>query len=96
MFVLDIPKQHIKDIDKFINGKYSELSKLYKIDILDFHNLEVNGEVGQILFKSPRRKKILEKKIGAILNHDSELLSIIDKDKEETFNFETYKFKKLL
>ena len=96
MFVFDIPKQHIKDFDKFINGKYSELSKLYKIDILDFHNLEVNGEVGQILFKSPRRKKILEKKIGAILNHDSELLSIIDKDKEETFNFETYKFKKLL
>ena len=96
MFVFDIPKQYIKDFDRFINGKYSELSKLYKINILDFHNLEINGEVGQILFKSPKRKKILEKKIGAILNHDSELLSIIDKDKEETFNFETYKFKKLL
>jgi len=96
MFVFDIPKQYIKDFDRFINGKYSELSKLYKINILDFHNLEINGEVGQILFKSPRRKKILEKKIGAILNHDSELLSIIDKDKEETFNFETYKFKKIL
>ena len=30
---------------------------------------------------------------GTILNEDSELLSIINKDKEETFNFETYKFK---
>tara|TARA_R100000808_G_scaffold22967_1_gene50422 strand:+ start:499 stop:1257 length:759 start_codon:yes stop_codon:yes gene_type:complete len=96
MFVFDIPKKHTKNFDNFLEGKYSQLSKTYKIDILDFHDLEANGEVGQILFKSPKRKKLLETKLDVILEEDSELLSIINKDRDETFNFETYKFNKLL
>ena len=95
MFVFNIPKEHKANYRKFCSGKYSKFSKTYKIDILDFHNLGVDGEVGQILFKSPGRKRIMEEKLGAILDEDSELLSIIEKEKE-TFDFETYKFKKLL
>ena len=95
MFVFDVPKEHIKNYDNFINGKYSKLSREYKIDILDFHELEADGEVGQILFKSPKRKKIMEEKLGATLENNSELLSIITRN-NETFDFEPYKFKKLL
>ena len=95
MFVFDIPKKHKTNYKKFCSGKYSKLSKTYKIDILDFHDLEVDGEVGQILFQSPKRKQIMEEKLGVILDEDSELLSIMEKEKE-TFDFETYKFKKLI
>ena len=52
-------------------------------------------QLGQILFKSKERKRLLEKKLDAILPEDSELLSIINLE-EETFNPEIYKLKKLL
>ena len=37
----------------------------------------------------------MEEKLGVILDTDSELLSIMEEEKE-TFDFETYEFKKLL
>ena len=46
--------------------------------------------MGQILFKSHERKKLLEKRLDAILPEDSELYSIMNK-KDETFN-ENYYF----
>ena len=95
MFIFDIPKKYEKDYQNFMFGKYSKFSKLYKINILDFHELEVDGEVGQILFKSPKRKSMMENKLDVILDEDSELLSIMEENKE-TFNFETYKFKKIV
>jgi len=91
----DFRKKYEKDYQNFMFGKYSKFSKLYKINILDFHELEVDGEVGQILFKSPKRKSMMENKLDVILDEDSELLSIMEENKE-TFNFETYKFKKIV
>ena len=95
MFILDIPKGYSKDYRAFRLGKYSELSREYKIDVLDFHDAEIEDEIGQILFKSPARKKLLEEKLGADLPEGSELLSILDEEKE-TYNPDIYKLKKLL
>ena len=95
MFVFDIPKKHIRNYRKFINGKYSTFSQDYKFDILEFHDKELDDELGQILFKSEKRKKAMERKLDIKLPEDSELLSIIDIE-QETYNPEIYNFKKLI
>jgi hypothetical protein len=94
LFVFDIPKRYKRNYKLFKEGKYSKFSKTYKIEILDFHDLEIDNEVGQILFQSPKRKKIMEDKLGTILEDDSELLSIINE--EETFDLTKYKLNKLI
>jgi len=95
MFVFDIPKKHIRNYNKFISGQYSKLSKSYKFTLLEFHDKDLQDTIGQILFKSEKRKNTLEEKLGEELPETSELLSIIDADKE-TYNSETYNFKKLI
>ena len=95
MFVFDIPKGYKREFRAFKMGKYSRFSNEYKLDILDFHNAEIESELGQILFKSKERKRLLEEKLNAVLPEDSELLSIINLE-EELFNPEIYKLKKLL
>ena len=95
MFVFDVPKKYKKDYKLFLSGGYSKFSKSYKLKILEFHNLDIYSEAGQILFKHKNRKKALETKLGCKLPKDSELLSIIT-ESNETYNTETYKFKKLI
>tara|TARA_R110000765_G_scaffold355225_1_gene445408 strand:- start:338 stop:1096 length:759 start_codon:yes stop_codon:yes gene_type:complete len=95
MFVFDVPDKHIKNYKNFINGKYSKFSADYKFDVLEFHDKELDNELGQILFKSEKRKKEMEHKLDITLPKNSELLSIIDIE-QETYNPEIYKFKKLI
>tara|TARA_Y100001963_G_C6730204_1_gene423485 strand:+ start:483 stop:1241 length:759 start_codon:yes stop_codon:yes gene_type:complete len=95
LFVFNIPKKYKHDYELFKKGKYSQLSKSYKISILDFHNSEPYEEIGQVLYKDPKRRELMEDKLGTTLSDDLELLSIIDK-KEEIFNINDYKLKKLL
>ena len=93
MFIFGVPKKHIRNYNKFLRGEYSKLSSTYKKSLLDFHNATARDEVGQILYKDPKRRKALEYKLDIELPEDSELLSIIDIDKE-TYDSEIYKFKK--
>ena len=95
MFVFDVPKRHIRNYKKFIEGKYSKFSKAYKVDILDFHDADIEDEIGQIIFRSEKRRKALEKKLDSRLPKDSELLSIINIE-DEKYNPEVYKLKKLI
>ena len=95
MFVFDIPKGFRREYRAFMLGKYSKFSREYKLDILDFHNADINDEVGQIIFKSDKRRELLEKRLNADLPKESELLSIIDIE-AETYNPDIYKLKKLL
>ena len=62
--------------------------------ILEFFNLDKNSQVCQVLFKSSKRKKLLENILGVHLPDDSELLSIVDF--KETYDSTIYKPKKLL
>jgi len=95
MFVFDVPKRHIRNYKKFIEGKYSKFSKAYKLDILEFHDADFHDEIGQIIFKSEKRRKALERKLDSKLPDNSELLSIINIE-DETYDSEVYKLKKLL
>ena len=89
LFIFNVPPAYEQDYEKIINGKYSEISKKYKIDLLEFHNTQIDSLIGEVLFKSERRRLQLEKDLGAILPENSELLSIIDPE-QETFNIKTY------
>ena len=82
VYIFSIPKKHRKNFKLFKAGKYSKLSDEYKLKILDFHNMGVESALAKILFKSNERKVELERKLNAELPEDSELLSIIDIDKE--------------
>ena len=89
LFIFKIPLIHKKDFIRFVKGKYSKLSEQYKLDILRFHNQGVEDEIGEILYKSPERKQILEEQLGVELEDETELLSIAN-IKEETLNIENY------
>ena len=95
MFVFNVPKKHVRNYKKFIRGQYSRFSQNYKLQVLDFHNKDIQDDMGQILFRSEKRKSDMERKLDIQLPEDSELLSIID-IKEETYNPKIYKFKKLI
>jgi len=74
--IFNVPKKHKKDFLKFKNGKYSEMSQLYKVKILEYHEMSAEGIIGQILFKSKKRKRKLEKMIGMELPDDAEVYSV--------------------
>tara|TARA_R110000822_G_scaffold101204_1_gene227398 strand:+ start:850 stop:1596 length:747 start_codon:yes stop_codon:yes gene_type:complete len=88
MFVFDVPKKHIKNYKKFLTGKYSELTPEYKENMLKFHGLDITSQLGQIIFKSKKRKSKLENTLKVKLDNDAELFSILD-DKE-IFNSKYY------
>lgn len=88
MFIFDVPTKHIDNYKKFITGKYSEFNETYKAKILQFHGMNVDGQIGQILHKSEKRKKRLEHMLGMSLDESAELYSIIDDS--EIFNPKYY------
>lgn len=89
MFIFEVPHDQQENYNKILEGKYSKITPDYKSQILEFHGFEENGELGQILYKSPKRKARLESALGVDLPKDSELYSVMDL-KEETFNYKTY------
>ena len=95
MFIFDIPKPQKRNYKKFLRGQYSKLSSNYKIHLLEFHDKDMNDTLGQVLFKTEKRRQSLEAKLDVSLPEDSELLSIINVE-DETYNPEIYKFKKLI
>ena len=78
-----VPSKYKQNFNMFLNGKYSKFDDEYKLNILDFHRYDIDGRLGEILFKAPRRREQLERQLNAKLPEDSELYSIIDRKKEE-------------
>ena len=89
LFVFKIPRGYKRDFEAFKQGKYSKMRDKYKLEILDFHRMDITGKLGQILFKSKERREELEQRLDAILPEGSELYSIMD-EKEETLNLKYY------
>ena len=88
-FEFSVPNRLLKDFDCFIEGRYSEFSTDYKMQILKFHDLDIQSQIASILFKSESRRLALNKKLGVTLDEEAELLSIINTEKE-IFNFNDY------
>tara|TARA_R100000700_G_scaffold41277_1_gene61206 strand:+ start:946 stop:1713 length:768 start_codon:yes stop_codon:yes gene_type:complete len=96
LFIFNIPKIHVKNYNKLKQGKYSELDEDYKLDILEFHDFSFKkGQVAQVLWKSEKRRKAMEKALNADIDPESELLTAIDFDKE-IYDLEIYEIKKQL
>jgi hypothetical protein len=89
LYLFDVPMGQTKNYKRFLNGKYSELSTKYKTQLLKFHGMDIDSQIGQILFKSEKRKHRLETMLGCMLDDDAELYSIID-PKTELFNPKIY------
>ena len=85
IFIFNVPREHIRNYKKFIAGKYSKFSLDYKLQILEFHDQEIEDPLGQILFRSERRRDIMEKALDAVIDEDSELYSIPNME-DEIFN----------
>ena len=82
LIIFNIPKRQERNFKLFKEGKYSEFNKNYKLKILDYHKMNVDNVIGQILFRTIGRKRILENKIGMSLPDDAELYSIPEKHVE--------------
>jgi|TARA_B110000908_G_scaffold28984_1_gene34066 hypothetical protein len=89
VFILNVPKKQARNFQKFMKGKYSKLSARYKDAIEDFHNFSPTGTIMQVVHKLAPRKKLLEGLLGCTLEDDSELMSIINLEKE-ILNMEKY------
>ena len=89
VFIFDVPGYYEKDYKKFINGKYSKFELDYKLQILEFHNQEIDDRLGSILFKSEHRKDNMERALNAHISDESELYSIPTMD-DEIFNLNKY------
>jgi len=90
MFVFNVPYREKSNYKAFKAGKYSEFKDAYKLQILDFHRYDINGSMGQVLFKSKDRREKMEIELNADIPKDSELYSILTQE-DETFN-ENYYF----
>ena len=78
LFVFNVPVKFQNDYINFIKGKYSKLSPELKENILKFHGEDNNSSIGQILYKSKKRRLRLEEAVGESLPIDAELLDIPD------------------
>lgn len=85
MFVLEIPKEHLKDYKKFIQGKYSEFSSKYK------SKFQRGTNTYAITHKSKRMVKYWEDKLDVVLPKESEVWSIWNPEEEiYRYNSEMY------
>ena len=89
VYAFSVPDRHTLNFKYFKEGKYSKLEDDYKLKILEFHDMSVDSTLSKILFKADERKRQLERKLGAEIPDNSELLSIINIE-TETLNLDYY------
>ena len=89
MFVFDIPTKYKDDYNKFILGKYSHFSPELKAAIFKFHKTDMHSSLGQILYKSEKRRLRLSQNLGMEIPPDMELFDIPDAE-DEIYNPKIY------
>lgn len=80
--IFKIPDEYSDAVDLFLEGKYSKLPEGLKKDIMKFFNYKSDGDMAQILSKSPLRRKQLELEFEAEIPSSVELYEIPNKDVE--------------
>lgn len=93
VFVFRVPIYYREEYTKFTAGKYSKFSLEYKLQILEFHDQEIEDRLGQILFKSEDLRSKMENRLDAEIPVHSELYSTPDM-KKEIFNLKYIKYEK--
>jgi len=92
MFVFDVPEKASESFKHYVAGKYSQIDDLWKLKILQFHDFDIDGHTGKILFQSDSLRRKMERDLDVTLPPDSELHSKPDETKE-IFDPEYYKIK---
>ena len=85
IFIFNVPVYYKEDYKRFMDSKYSKFSLDLKLQILSFHNQEIEDRLGQILFNGEKLREKLEYELDVILPKDCELYSCLDM-KNEIFN----------
>jgi hypothetical protein len=75
LFVFDVPEEAKSSYDAYLNGRYSMIDDMWKLRILEFHDFDIDGHTGKILFQSPNLRAQLEEKLDVVLPKDAELHS---------------------
>jgi hypothetical protein len=73
--VFDVPEDAKDSYDSFIEGKYSLIDDIWKLKILEFHDFDIDGHTGKILFQSDDLKEQLEAELDVVLPYKAELHS---------------------
>lgn len=82
LYKFKLPEEYSEDIELILQGKYSKISVKSKQLILNFHGSRKDRPLGQILLKSPERRKQMEIELHHKIPKENELLSPFDLEKE--------------
>ena len=87
IYSFNIPKKYKDDFDKILKGKYSYVSEEYKQRILDFHKTVKDKDLGQILYRSEKRRLLLEKEYECDpIPEECDLYSLMEPEDEVFLN----------
>ena len=75
LFVFDVPSDAQDSYDAYMEGKYSLIDDIWKLKILEFHDFDIDGHTGKILFQSDDLKRELEETLDVVLPYKAELHS---------------------
>ena len=78
IFRFNIPIDYLEDVKLFKKGKYSQMSKQLKRNIIKFHRLDSKSRLYQVLYKREELRKLLEEELNAKITESMELDSIPD------------------
>jgi hypothetical protein len=82
IFVYSVPVLHKDNFQKYKDGMYSRLTGAYKIELLNFHNIEKNSSVFHVLTRNKALRNTLQKELNVDIKEDQELSSKPDLDFE--------------
>ena len=86
MYYFNIPEKWRPSYFLFKMGKYSKFPDAYKRHILKFHNTQIKGAVGKVLYKSEQLFKEWEKLLKVEISREQEIGSMPDLRNAEIFD----------
>ena len=69
---LRIPRQFIKDVELFKQGKYSEFSNVLKSRIQTFHGVSQKSSIYGVLYKTKEHRHLVESSLGVSIEGELE------------------------
>ena len=75
LFVFDVPDDAKSSYQAYKEGKYSMIDDIWKLRILEFHDFDIDGHTGKILFQAPSLREQLEEELDVKLPANAELHS---------------------
>lgn len=81
-FIFNIPDNFRRDLELFMDGKYSSLSEVLKSRIIRFHKLKKSGMLYKILYRDVTLKKFIEMDLNEEIPDNLDLYSVPERETE--------------